>query len=259
MLDKIIPPPFFWFEVSDSALTVSLRTDSVVGRPCQRYQRLNVSFTIWLRTRYARPSPFSPLPPLFSRLFETNPDLVTGAPGLAPGLSAPSGGCSSLLPANFNFNAPVIHFGQTLSGATTISTPQTLATPIAKPIVARVEGPRLPPTNDDILHTVFIGNIPEDLTDEWMERIARVPFSCFLLLPIELIRLSVKSLGKLKEWRRATDGSDKLRSFGFAIFHDAESTNRAFQILQSIEIPDTQPGKPGTKLSVSCKMSMTSF
>jgi len=214
-----------------------------------------------LATHRVRPtlSLLSLNPPL-SRLFETNPDLLTGAPGLAPGLSAPSGGGSSLLPANFNFNAPVIHFGQTLSGATTISTPQTLATPVAKPIVARVEGPRLPPSNDDILHTVFIGNIPDDLSDEWMERIARVPISCHpLLLLIELIRLSFKSLGKLKEWRRATDGSDKLRSFGFAIFHDAESTNRAFQILQSIEIPDTQPGKPGTKLSVSCKMSMTSF
>jgi len=136
------------------------------------------------------PSPRPSLLPPFSRLFDTNPDLLTGAPGLAPGLSAPSGGGSSLLPANFNFNAPVIHFGQTLSGATTISTPQTLATPIAKPIVARVEGPRLPPSHDDILHTVFIGNIPEDLSDQWMERIARVRFSCFpFLLPIELIRL----------------------------------------------------------------------
>lgn len=50
-----------------------------------------------------------------------------------------------------------------------------LATPIAKPVVAKIEGPRLPPSNEDILHAVFIGNIPDDLSDEWMERIARVP------------------------------------------------------------------------------------
>jgi hypothetical protein len=79
------------------------------------------------------------------------------------------------LPAMFNFNAPVIHFGQTLSGATTISTPQPsmLATPIAKP-VAQPEGPRLPPSSEDILHAVFIGGIPDDIPDEWMERIVRV-------------------------------------------------------------------------------------
>jgi hypothetical protein len=92
-------------------------------------------------------------------------------------MSAPGAGGSSLLPAMFNFNAPVIHFGQTLSGATTISTPQPsmLATPIAKPI-AQPEGPRLPPSSDDTLHAVFIGGIPDDISDEWMERIVRVSF-----------------------------------------------------------------------------------
>ena len=104
-----------------------------------------------------------------------------GAPGLAPGLSAPSGYQSTpLIPPNFNFNAPVIHFGQTLSGATTISTPQPSAipvTPIARPIfVQETEAPRLPPTAEDLLHTVFIGDIPDDLSDEWMERIVRVGY-----------------------------------------------------------------------------------
>jgi hypothetical protein len=102
----------------------------------------------------------------------------TGAPGLAPGLSAPTGLQTPLIPPNFNFNAPVIHFGQTLSGATTISTPQpSLApvTPVARPaFIQELEAPRLPPSNEDQLHTIFIGNIPEDLSDQWMDRITRV-------------------------------------------------------------------------------------
>src|SRR5271169_3629597 len=92
----------------------------------------------------------------------------TGAPGLAPGLSAPTGYNTPLIPPNFNFNAPVIHFGQTLSGATTISTPQPSlvpATPIARPaFIQDVEGPRDPPTTEDQLHTVFVGDIPDDLS-----------------------------------------------------------------------------------------------
>jgi hypothetical protein len=104
--------------------------------------------------------------------------IVSGAPGLAPGLSAPAGSNTPLIPPNFNFNAPVIHFGQTLSGATTISTPQPSAvpvTPVARPVLFReAEGPRLPPSAEDQLHAVFVGGIPEDLSDEWMERITRV-------------------------------------------------------------------------------------
>jgi len=105
-----------------------------------------------------------------------NPKL--GAPGLAPGISAPTGYNTPLIPPNFNFNAPVIHFGQTLSGATTISTPQpsaTPATPISRPaFVQEVDLPRLPPTEEDQLHTIFVGDIPDDLSDDWMERISRV-------------------------------------------------------------------------------------
>jgi hypothetical protein len=100
-----------------------------------------------------------------------------GAPGLAPGLSAPAE-YANPIPANFNFNAPVIHFGQTLSGATTISTPDPATIrpqTVARPTFDKdLEGPRLAPTAEDQLHTVFIGNIPEDLSDEWMERITRV-------------------------------------------------------------------------------------
>jgi len=109
------------------------------------------------------------------------------APGLAPGLSAPGGYENPpLIPPNFNFNAPVIHFGQTLSGATTISTPNPSAmpaAPIARPaFVQEVEGPRPAPTAEDQLHTVFIGDIPADLPDEWMERICRVHSSSWIPL-----------------------------------------------------------------------------
>ena len=61
----------------------------------------------------------------------------------------------------------------------------------------------------------------------------------------------MQALGKLKEWRRATDGADKPRQFGFAIFEDAESINRAYRMLQEFEIPSMQPGKPSSKLMVS--------
>jgi hypothetical protein len=58
-----------------------------------------------------------------------------------------------------------------------------------------------------------------------------------------------ESLGKLKDWRRAKDGDNKLRPFGFAIFEDAESTNRGFHLLEELEIPNLQ-GKKGSKLIV---------
>lgn len=88
-----------------------------------------------------------------------------------------------------------------------------------------------------------MGEIPDDLSDEWMERIVRV-FRRFRLWA------DSQSLGRLKEWRRAKDGNDKLRPFGFAIFEDAESTNRASKILQELEIPSTQSGKKRTKFVV---------
>jgi hypothetical protein len=101
-----------------------------------------------------------------------------GAPGLAPGLTAPTA-YQPLIPPNFNLNAPVIHFGQTLEGATTISTPQPSAipqqVPVARPVyIPQIDPPRLAPSTDEQLNSVFIANIPDDLSDEWMERIARV-------------------------------------------------------------------------------------
>lgn len=113
--------------------------------------------------------------------------LSVGAPGLAPGITAPAGLHTPLIPPNFNFNAPVIHFGQTLSGATTISTPQpSLApvAPVARPaFIQDVEAPRLPPSNEDQLHTIFVGDIPEDLSDQWMDRITRVFPLLLILIP----------------------------------------------------------------------------
>jgi len=176
--------------------------------------------------------------------------LFAGAPGLAPGLTAPAGLHTPLIPPNFNFNAPVIHFGQTLSGATTISTPQpslTPVAPVARPaFVQEMDVARLPPSTEDLLHTVFVGDIPDDMADQWMDRITRV-------IPIDLsfsITNVFQSLGKLKEWRRAIDGANKPRNFGFAIFEDAESTNRAYHMLAEMGIPNVQPGKSGSKLMV---------
>lgn len=46
------------------------------------------------------------------------------------------------------------------------------------------------------------------------------------------------------------DGQDKPRSFGFAIFEDAESTNTAFRMLEDFAIPAIHSNKKPTKLSV---------
>jgi hypothetical protein len=112
--------------------------------------------------------------------------------------------------------------------------------------VREPEGPRLAPTAEDQLQTIFVGDIPDDLADDWMDRISRV---CSLYL-ISFYVANMQALGKLKEWRRATDGADKPRQFGFAIFEDAESTNRAYRMLQEFEIPSLQAGKPASKLMV---------
>lgn len=113
--------------------------------------------------------------------------VFVGAPGLAPGITAPSAYTTPLIPLNFNLNAPVIHFGQTLTGETTISTPQPSAMPqqipVSRPMfVQEIEPPRLAPTTDEQLHTIFIANIPDDLSDEWMDRITRVRMYSWLLL-----------------------------------------------------------------------------
>jgi hypothetical protein len=64
-----------------------------------------------------------------------------------------------------------------------------------------------------------------------------------------------QSLGKLKEWRRAKDGDNESRPFGFAIFEDAESTNRGFRLLEELEIPSIQPEANTSKLTVSSQFS----
>jgi hypothetical protein len=67
----------------------------------------------------------------------------------------------------------------------------------------------------------------------------------------------MQALGKLKEWRRAVDGHDKPRPFGFAIFEDAESTDKAFRMLEELSIPSLQSNKKPTKLIVctSCRIT----
>jgi hypothetical protein len=65
-----------------------------------------------------------------------------------------------------------------------------------------------------------------------------------------------KSLGKLKEWRRAKDGDNETRPFGFAIFEDAESTNRGFRLLEELEIPSIEPGTNASKFTVPYAFSL---
>ena len=75
-------------------------------------------------------------------------------------------------------------------------------------------------------------------------------------MPLSVDFADSQSLGKLKEWRRAKDGDNETRPFGFAIFEDAESTNRGFRLLEELEIPSTQPGTNASKLTVTYTLSL---
>ena len=77
----------------------------------------------------------------------------------------------------------------------------------------------VPPTKEEVLRTIFIGNIKNDIvSDEEVERILRVA-------------------GNLRKWSRATDADNKKCTFGFAEFEDAESLATAVEVLKDIYVP----------------------
>ncbi|KAH0559562.1 hypothetical protein GP486_003927, partial [Trichoglossum hirsutum] len=77
----------------------------------------------------------------------------------------------------------------------------------------------VPPTKEEVLRTIFVGNIKNDIvSDEEVERILRVA-------------------GNLRKWNRVTDADGKKCTFGFAEFEDAESLNTAVEVLKDIQVP----------------------
>jgi len=76
-----------------------------------------------------------------------------------------------------------------------------------------------PPTRDEIVRTLFVGNITEGVGgDDGIERILR-------------------SAGILRRWIRATDADDKPCRFGFAEYDDPESLEVAVETLKNVEVP----------------------
>lgn len=77
----------------------------------------------------------------------------------------------------------------------------------------------LPPKQDEILKTIFVGNITDGCRgDSGIEDILR-------------------SVGNLRKWIRAVDGDNKVCSFGFAEFEDSESLETAAEVLKDIYVP----------------------
>ncbi|KAF2796650.1 hypothetical protein K505DRAFT_299736 [Melanomma pulvis-pyrius CBS 109.77] len=83
----------------------------------------------------------------------------------------------------------------------------------------------IPPTREEIARTIFVGNIPDGVSDEGMERILR-------------------AAGSLRRWTRATDANDKTQTFGFAEYDDAQSLETAAEIFKDVHVP-TMRQNPG--------------
>ena len=132
---------------------------------------------------------------------------------------------------NFNFNAPVIRLG-TQGGRGGATDSSGGGRKDNGPLPARRglgndrdgdrrDGPQqvIPPTREEIARTIFVGNIPEGVGgDEGMERI-------------------LETAGKLVRWTRATDANNKIQTFGFAEFADAQSLETAAEIFQDVRVP----------------------
>ncbi|KAH0534216.1 hypothetical protein FGG08_007192 [Glutinoglossum americanum] len=77
----------------------------------------------------------------------------------------------------------------------------------------------VPPTKEEVLRTIFVGNIKNDIvSDEEVEKILWVA-------------------GNLRKWSRVTDADGKKCTFGFAEFEDAESLDTAVEVLKDIQVP----------------------
>jgi hypothetical protein len=77
----------------------------------------------------------------------------------------------------------------------------------------------LPPKTDEVLKTIFVGNITEGCGgDEGMEDLLR-------------------TAGSLRKWTRAIDADNKPCTFGFAEYEDSESLETAAEILKEVYVP----------------------
>lgn len=123
---------------------------------------------------------------------------MSGPPGMppppgvgAPGTSAPPGTVQANMPArpgmpgfvppanlpNINFNAPIIRLGTSVTRQNPVPTAssQGIKAGLSTAQLARDAAADLaPPTVEEQLKTVFVGAIPKEVDDDWMERLLRV-------------------------------------------------------------------------------------
>ena len=77
----------------------------------------------------------------------------------------------------------------------------------------------LPPKSDEVLKTIFVGNITEGCRgDDGIERLLR-------------------TMGNLRKWTRAVDADNKPCTFGFAEYEDSESLQNAAEVLTDVYVP----------------------
>ncbi|KAH7121242.1 hypothetical protein B0J11DRAFT_61715 [Dendryphion nanum] len=170
-----------------------------------------------------------------------------GPPGMAPPNVAqpPTLGGPRQLPPNWqpptnmpniNFNAPVIRLGTGGSSRNGPSDGSGGRRDNAVPSSRRGLGADssrddqgqkgrealIPPTREEIARTIFVGNIPDSLGDEKMERI-------------------LATAGTLRRFTRATDANNKPQTFGFAEYEDAESLETAAEIFTDVYVPSKLP------------------
>jgi RNA recognition motif-containing protein len=137
--------------------------------------------------------------------------------------------------AHINFSAPVIRLGTMAPGKDAAAGGSRGAN--IEPLGARrglgMEGGMdrsrqregvalVPPTREEVMRTIFIGKIPEGVSDNDLDNILR-------------------AAGSLRKWTRAYDADGKPCTFGFAEYEDAESLETATEVLQDIEVPAKRP------------------
>ncbi|EMR08132.1 hypothetical protein PNEG_03570 [Pneumocystis murina B123] len=140
------------------------------------------------------------------------------------------------LPTNISkidFNAPVIHFGTNVNQMKPQAAVITSAPVLVSRTAAVRDTPSLlqPPTVEQQLRTLFICSIPDYLDDFWIDKI-------------------LKSVAKLKEWKRASNATGSLRNFGFAEYDDPEHVQRAIIALENLVIPPLKGDGEGSKIMV---------
>ncbi|KAL1592293.1 hypothetical protein SLS60_011370 [Paraconiothyrium brasiliense] len=161
------------------------------------------------------------------------PPQLGGPRPLPPNFQPPAG-----MP-NINFSAPVIRLGTSGSQRGNLDSLAGGRRDGGTPLTRRGLGmddrdgrredarPLHPPTREEIARTIFVGNIPAALGDTGIERI-------------------LETAGAFTRFTRAKDANDKVQTFGFAEYGDAQSLKVATELFQDVQVP-TKRQTPGEK------------